>query len=287
MYEASRVLENLHTRFEQGSYICERGFIYKTRVGAVRDHYLYVYAAERGSLQGVVYAFVRQEIRCLYVNVFHCTVYGMAKRLHYRLPVHVRPAPYHLNAGIVMQLRNRKEPRRFMQFLAGIHPVGQEKCLQPCNAVALEPDMRVAPISPFQAFRIAVGDIEPSQIADFAVYDQYLAVVAVIQFIGEIREPYFEERLQFDSRLPHFLDGGTFQMPRAEVVVYQPYFDSLPHFFYQGVFEPAAGFVRFYYIVFDVYVVGGFFNIGNHAVEQGFAVVENVHIVVGEQFGFP
>ena len=112
------------------------------------------------------------------------------------------------------------------KFLADHVPVDQESRLQTMYSLSDNLEMRVSPYSPTGPFRVAVCNVHAAHKADFAVYDNDFPVVPVVDLAGEDRKRHFQESVDFDTCIRHFLEEPVFHVPAAYVIVKDTDFDS-------------------------------------------------------------
>ena len=74
---------------------------------------------------------------------------------------------------------------------------------------------------------ISVGDIHSANIADNAVDDDDFAMVTPIDAVCELRESNPEERVNVDPGSSHLTEEFVFCRERADMVIDNPYVDSL------------------------------------------------------------
>ena len=65
------------------------------------------------------------------------------------------------------------------------------------------------------------------------------------------------------------------------MVVYHPYFHSFTRLFYQGIGYAGSDIVVGEYVVLEVDVLAGIFNVGEKSVEFGMSVGEYLNLVAG------
>ena len=80
-------------------------------------------------------------------------------------------------------------------------------------------EVRVSPCPPAGPFRVAVCNVHATHKTDFAVYDHDLPVVPVVYFAGEDWKCHFQESMDFDAGIRHFLEELVFHVPAAHIVV--------------------------------------------------------------------
>lgn len=93
--------------------------------------------------------------------------------------------------------------------------------MRPVSRVLLSDDLevRVSPCPPAGPFRVAVCNVHATHKTDFAVYDHDLPVVPVVYFAGEDWKRHFQESMDFDAGIRHFLEELVFHVPAAHIVV--------------------------------------------------------------------
>ena len=117
-------------------------------------------------------------------------------------------------------------------------------------------EMRVPPCPPTGSFRVAVCNVHAAHKADFTVYDNDFPVVPVVYLAGEDRERYFQEGVDLDTGIRHFLEELVFHVPATYIVVKNTDFDSFFGFFDQQFFDLITNFVVAEDIILDVYMMG-------------------------------
>ena len=122
-------------------------------------------------------------------------------------------------------------------------------------------EVRVSPCPPAGPFRVAVCNVHATHKTDFAVYDHDLPVVPVVYFAGEDWKRHFQESMDFDAGIRHFLEELVFHVPAAHIVVKDTDFYSFFGFLDQQFFDLVSDLVVAEDVILDVNMMGCFGNL--------------------------
>lgn len=243
MQESGGVEQNLHPRFHHVVEVGVRRQVHDLRIGPRREHQPHVDAGQRRHLQGRVQHVRRQVVGGLYPYPPPGVRDRVAVGLEQRPPLAEGAAGDDLENVIREPFRLGKIRRTRYVLFGGRRPVAQERHLKPCRAAALDPEMSVAPRTPFRAADVAVGDVHAADESHAAVDDGDFTVVTVVDLAGEERELDVQEREDLDSLAAHPFEKVFFHAAAPHVVVEYAHLDPLPGLFHQRIAQAAARFI--------------------------------------------
>lgn len=122
-------------------------------------------------------------------------------------------------------------------------PIDQKCGLQAIYPFPFYLEVVVPPYPPTRSFHITVGDIHTAEEPDPAVDDHDLAVVAVIDPVGQHRKAYVQQSMDFRTRVAHLLEKSFLDSVAAHVVVEHTDFDALLCLADQRLLETGARFI--------------------------------------------
>ena len=132
--------------------------------------------------------------------------------------------------------------------------------------------MGIAPAAPRHAVDVSVGDVHAPDEAHTSVDDGYFAVVAVVDFARETREPHVQKGPHLDTLGAHTLEKGAFDACTPHVVVENPHLDALPGFGDERIAQAAARAVVAEDVVLYMNVMLGFGDSGEQSFHFGGSV---------------
>ena len=158
-------------------------------------------------------------------------------------------------------------------------PIDGEEQLKSLHRRPLDAQMGVAPCAPFEPLDVAVGNVHATDVPDASVDNRNLAVVAVVDAAGQLREGDFEEGAHGDSGLLHLLEKPFLDRPAPHVVIEYPYLYPAGRTSQQHLLHPGSQVVVFKDVVLYVNVFAGILQVLQILVELLPAGGENLYPV--------
>ena len=278
--EQSRLVEvDLHSRLQHLGDVGERGEAQYLRVGPLGYHHPHVDLGQRCRLQRLGQTVGGQEVGSLYVDRLFSVGNGFQEEHGNVGPLAYGSTRRNLDTALSPIFYRREEVRRRQHLFALETPVDGKEQLQSLHGRPLDAQMRVAPDAPLEPLDVAVGDVHAADIADAAVDDGYLAVVAVVDAAGQLGEGYLEEGTHDDAGLLHLLEKTLLDRPAPHVVVEHPYLYPPAGTSQQHLFHAGTQLVVFEDIVLYVYVLAGCLQVLQILVELALPRGEDLHPV--------
>ena len=109
---------------------------------------------------------------------------------------------------------------RMLEGLVGEAPVNGKRRDERLDYLASHAEMRVAPYAAVAcAEHIPLCDVHAADVADFAVDDDYLAVVAPVDAAGQVVERHLEERVRVNAGSSQPLEESVSRRERPYMVI--------------------------------------------------------------------
>ena len=205
---ASIIHIHLHTSLHYLTQICARRPCHEICITTARHHQTHIHTTHCGGLHCHKHGLGGHEIRRLYIYIMVGLHQGAHIALHYRRIWRDGTAVHHLHHTVVHKLGRCGR----IITATGNHcavneiPVYKEGTLYAIDTAARDAHHGVAPRLPVPALHIAVGYVISAHITCLSVDDEYLAVVAVVDLAGELRETDGKEGTYLHTRITHHLE---------------------------------------------------------------------------------
>ena len=240
---------------------------YYPPVAVIRYYQPHIDACQCRVAQGAQYGLGRNQVRRLDIYIFLRLGDNPHHALHGDVPAVHRARGGNLHRDVAVGKHLREIAGVIKQFLSGEIPVCQEGDLHFSDSGADHPEMGISPVAPLYARGISLGYVHPSGVADTAVDDDYLPVIAVIGVTGEERQPYLQEWLHLHASRLHII----IEFPAEEigcVVILYPDLNAGLRLRYEYVRNPASERVVLELEEFEMNVVFGGFQVPDQSVEH-------------------
>ena len=282
MDEPSFILINLYAGLQKFPQIGHAGPVNEEMIGIAGNDDTHIQPRQGRHPQGFKNAVIGHEIRCGQIDMTFRFIHHFKETIADIVPLGIGAAGNDLRRHPVKLLSGREVIFADLRFplFGGKIPVLDKAHLHLIHGIALKPQMGISPgaIS-FGDAQIFIPYIETADIADFAVDDSQLAVIAVIQTHDETRQ----KGCRIAAGFPQVIKEIGRQKRIADAVIQHADFHALRRFFRQFFHQTGAQCISPPDIIFQMDMLFGIADIFDQRIEFILPVIKIVDLIIKGQ----